>query len=91
VKGLAVLTKSAKRSIRYIESRPAMDSAFRSFHPIFYIVIPVMITMGLLVRHFWRETHPGVVAAVYVGIGAALVSSARIFLLRAKVVSSGSA
>lgn len=80
VKGLTVLSRAARRTLRYIDSRPEYDAPFRSFHPAFYALFPLMIGMGVGVMLLFRERNPGLVAAVYAGIGAALLASSRAFL-----------
>ena len=72
-KGWFVLRKSAVRTVRFIERRPERDWIWMSLHPVLYIMIPVMIGMGLALRHFWGAEYPALIVAVYVGIAAALV------------------
>lgn len=78
-KGWFVLTKSAARTAGFIFRRPERDWVWNCFHPILWAVIPLMIGMGIWLRHAFAETMPGLIVAVYVGIAAALVVGVRGF------------
>ena len=72
-KGMFVLRKSAVRTAGFIQRRPEKDWFWFCLHPILYILIPVMIGFGLLLKHYFAGSNPGIVVAVYVGIGCALI------------------
>lgn len=74
-KGLTVLRKSSRRIIARIEAQPGKASPFSAFPPILALLIPLMIGFGWSLRHFWGESHPALVLAVYTGIGAALIAA----------------
>ncbi len=74
-KGLTVLRRSSRRIMSRIEAIPGKASVFSTFPPILALFIPLMIGFGWSLRHFWGESHPAVVLAVYTGIGAALIAS----------------
>jgi hypothetical protein len=74
-KGLTVLRRSSRRILARIEAQPGKASLFSAFPPILALLIPLMIGFGWSLRHFYGESHPALVLAVYTGIGAALVAS----------------
>lgn len=74
-KGWFVLRKSSARMIRRIEASPVPRPIWEIYPVYFYPLILVMIGMGWSVRHYWGEDLPGLVAGVYLGIGAALLTS----------------
>ena len=78
-KGWFVLAKSAKRTAGFIARRPEQDWIWMSFHPVLWAVIPLMIAMGLTLKHYCAEDAPGVIVGVYVGIGAAMMVGSRGF------------
>lgn len=78
-KGLFVLRKSAKRVIARIESRVAPEPFWQIYPPYLYLLIPLMIGLGLTLRHFFGASHPSLILGVYAGIGAALLVSAMPF------------
>ncbi len=83
-KGVFVLSKSSRRVIKRIEDRPG-KAPFWSMYPIVLVIlIPVMIGMGLALRHFYGASHPGLILGVYAGIGAALLASSLPFFAAAK-------
>ena len=83
-KGIFVLRKSARRMITRIESRPGPRPFWEMYPIYFYPLIAVMIGSGILLRHYWGESHPAIIAGVYLGIGAALLSSAAPFFSAAR-------
>lgn len=76
-KGWFVLSKSVRRNMSFIDRRPEKDWIWMSLHPVLYILIPVMIGMGMTLRHFYGESNPGLVGAVYLGISLALAIGLR--------------
>jgi hypothetical protein len=78
-KGWFVLSKSAARTARFIMRRPERDWVWNSFHPVLYVLIPLMILFGWGLRHFWGAQHPALVVGVYVGIAVALLVGVRGF------------
>ena len=78
-KGIFVIAKSARRTAAYINSRPEQDWIWLSLRPILYFLVPLMIGMGWTLRHFCAESYPALVLAVYVGVGAALLTGIRGF------------
>ncbi|MCA9320784.1 MAG: hypothetical protein KDB53_08620 [Planctomycetes bacterium] len=76
-KGLFVLSKSAARTAGFIQRRPEQDWFWFCFHPILYLLIPLMILMGWGLRHYYGESHPAVVVGVYVGVGVAMLAAVR--------------
>ncbi|MEZ6195554.1 MAG: hypothetical protein R3F20_07480 [Planctomycetota bacterium] len=78
-KGKFVLAKSARRTKRFIARRPAQDWIWFSVHPVLYLLIPLMIAMGLTVKHFTQADHPEVVVALYLAIAAAMWTGSRGF------------
>lgn len=83
-KGWFVLSRSAARTARFIERRPEKDWIWMSLHPILYVMIPLMIGLGLGLRHFYGEKYPALIVAVYVGIAVALLVGLRGFHSRPK-------
>ena len=74
-KGWFVLRRSAMRMLRHIDAQPGRQS-FRNLYPrSFYPLILVMVLFGIAIRAWLGETLPAVVAGVYLGIGAALLST----------------
>ncbi len=78
-KGIFVIAKSAERTAGYIRRRPHHDWVWFSFHPVLYLVIPLMIGMGIALRVYAGPTMPWLVLGVYVGIGAAMIAGTRGF------------
>lgn len=78
-KGLFVLSRSAARTAGFIRRRPEQDWFWFSVHPILYALIPLMIGVGLTLKHFYGQSFPALVAAVYFGIGAALIAGTKGF------------
>jgi uncharacterized membrane protein YwzB len=72
-KGKFVLRKSALRSKRFIARRPERDWFWFSIHPIFFLLIPLMIWMGSLLRKNFAADYPALIVGVYLGIGMALL------------------
>lgn len=72
-KGKFVLRKSAARTAGFIGRRPEKDWFFLALHPVLYFLIPLMIGMGWLVKHYTSQDHPYVVVGLYVAIAVALV------------------
>ena len=72
-KGKFVLQKSALRSKRFIARRPERDWIWFSIHPIFFVLIPIMIGMGWTLRHYLADSAPAVIVGVYLGIAGALL------------------
>ncbi|MCB9834111.1 MAG: hypothetical protein H6807_16740 [Planctomycetes bacterium] len=73
-KGYFVISRSAERNAGYIARRPEQDWFFLCFHPVMYLLIPLMIGMGLALKAY---AQPVIVLAVYVAIGVALLTAAR--------------
>lgn len=82
LKGWFVLSRSAARTAGYISRRPERDWIWLSLHPILYLMIPLMVGLGLWLKHAYGETHPGLIVGVYYGIALALIVGTRGFRLR---------
>jgi hypothetical protein len=82
-KGKFVLAKSARRNIKRIQALPEPAAAWKAWPFYLYLVIPVMIAMGLGVKHLAKADQlPGgwaTACAVYVGIGMALFASGTVY------------
>ncbi|QPJ66665.1 MAG: hypothetical protein G3M78_15145 [Candidatus Nitrohelix vancouverensis] len=79
-KGKFVLTKTARRNKTRIQALEEPVKLHNIFTTPFYFLIVAMMGVGFLMRHY--NTYLGgyiVVAAIYCGIGAALVSSSKIY------------
>jgi len=76
VKGKFVFSKTARKNKNRIEGLDAPHKIYHAFGNKFYMLVPGMILLGVLLRHF-NEYLGGyvVVGAIYCGIGAALVVS----------------
>ncbi len=74
-KGLTVLRRSSRRVIARIEAQPGKAAVWSMWPPILLLLIPLMIAGGWALRHYYGESNPAVVLAVYTGIGAALIAS----------------
>ena len=74
-KGFFVLKKSSTRIIHRIDSGPEKAPFWQVWPPLLLLLIPLMIAMGFGLRYWIGEEYPQVILAVYVGIGAALVTS----------------
>lgn len=76
VKGKFVLSKTACKNKSRIENIPPPLKIYHLFAKPFYGLIPAMIILGMALRH-WNMYLGGyiVVAAIYLGIGAALFVS----------------
>lgn len=71
-KGLFVISRSSKRIVARIEASPGPVWIWKTWPVYFYPLVGVMITAGVLFRRAFSATAPGLVSAVYVGVGAAL-------------------
>ena len=80
VKGRFVLSKTARRNKTRIHNLEDPVSLYHIFSKPFYFLIPMMMGFGILLRSF-NEYLGGyiVVAAIYCGIGMALIVSSRIY------------
>ena len=80
VKGRFVLSKTAHRNKTRIHNLEDPVSLHHIFSKPFYFLIPMMMGFGILLRSF-NEYLGGyiVVAAIYCGIGMALIVSSRIY------------
>ncbi|MGV7221617.1 MAG: hypothetical protein ACQ9MH_08840 [Nitrospinales bacterium] len=76
IKGKFVFSKTARKNKTRIEGLDAPHKAYHAFGNKFYILVPGMILLGFLLRHY-NEYLGGyvVVGAIYCGIGAALAVS----------------
>lgn len=74
-KGIFVLRKSSKRILRRIADGPERAPVYQAYPPFLLVAIPLMIGLGLGLRHFFGAEHPALILAVYAGIGAALLAS----------------
>lgn len=76
IKGKFVLTKTARKNKSRIEGHDGPLKIYHAFAKKFYFFIPAMILLGVLLRSF-NEYLGGyiVVAAIYCGIGMALIVS----------------
>jgi len=81
-KGWFVLSKTAQKNRARIESLPHPVRAHHIFPKPFYILIAGMMLLGVLIRT-WNEYLGGyiVVAAIYCGIGMALLLGSRMYWL----------
>ena len=82
IKGKFVLSKTARKNKSRIEGLDTPLKIYHAFGKKFYMIIPGMILLGFLLR-FYNEYLGGyvVVAAVYCGIGVALMVSSRFYWL----------
>jgi len=82
VKGWFVLSKTAQKNRARIENLPHPVKAHHIFSKPFYILIAGMMLLGVLIRT-WNEYLGGyiVVAAIYCGIGMALLLGSRMYWL----------
>ena len=80
VKGKFVLSKTARRNKTRIHNLEDPVKLYNIFSKPFYFLIPMMMGLGILLRYF-NEYLGGyiVVAAIYCGIGMALIVSSRIY------------
>ena len=80
VKGRFVLSKTARRNRTRINGLEGPVRIHQIFAKPFYILIPLMMGLGILLRSF-NEYLGGyvVVAAIYCGIGIALIVSSRTY------------
>ena len=74
-KGWFVLRRSAMRVLRHIDAQPGRQRLAALYPRSFYPLLLVMVLFGVGLRAWLGETLPAVVAGVYLGIGAALLSS----------------
>ena len=81
-KGHFVIRKSAARTAKYIANRPERDWFWNAFHPVMYLIIPLMIAMGVWLRNYVGNDYPWIVVGVYVGVAAGLLASLRGFALK---------
>ncbi len=79
-KGIFVISKSTARTAAYVARRPEQDWIWLSFHPVLYVLIPVMIAAGLFVRHQYGATMPALIVGLYGSIGLALLVGVRGFM-----------
>ncbi|MZG29712.1 MAG: hypothetical protein F3741_02720 [Nitrospinae bacterium] len=80
VKGKFVLSKTARKNKARIHGLEDPVHIHQIFAKPFYILIPLMMGLGILLR-FYNEYLGGyvVVAAIYCGIGMALIISSRTY------------
>jgi hypothetical protein len=80
VKGFFVLPKTANRNKLRIQNLPSPLKIYHIFSKPFYGLIAGMILLGILLRT-WNEYLGGyiVVAAIYCGIGLALILASRVY------------
>jgi hypothetical protein len=80
VKGKFVLSKTAHKNKIRIHNLEDPVKLYNIFSKLFYFLIPMMMGLGILLRYF-NEYLGGyiVVAAIYCGIGMALIVSSRIY------------
>ena len=80
VKGKFVLSKTAHKNKNRIHNLEDPVKLYNIFSKPFYFLIPMMMGLGILLRSF-NEYLGGyiVVAAIYCGIGIALIVSSRIY------------
>ena len=88
-KGWFVLRKSSKRLITRIESMPGKQGVWTIWHPVFIVLIALMIGFGVALRKFAGPTYPSVVVLVYFGVGAALAVSSIHFFQAAGRLAAG--
>lgn len=74
-KGVFILRRTAARMVARLETLPERFWIWRIYPAYFYPFVGVMIAAGVTVRVRFGESAPGVVAALYLGIGVALLSS----------------
>lgn len=75
-KGWFVIRKSARRIRAKNAAAPEPRWIWEMYPTLLYILIPAMIGLGYLLRTTIGEDMPGLILAVYGGIGAALCVSA---------------
>ena len=80
VKGKFILSKTAHKNKIRIHNLEDPVKLYNIFSKLFYFLIPMMMGLGILLRYF-NEYLGGyiVVAAIYCGIGMALIVSSRIY------------
>ena len=78
-KGLFVISRSTERTARFIAKRPEQDWIWMSFHPVLYLLIPLMIAMGIFLRSHYGVSNPELIVGAYVAIGLALLVGVRGF------------
>jgi len=74
-KGWFVLRRAAGRIIDHIEAHRDDGGPWQLYPPRLLALIPVMIALGLGLRAGLGDTLPSLVAAVYLGVGTALMAS----------------
>ena len=74
-KGWFVLRRSAMRVLRHIDAQPGRQSLAALYPRSVYPLLLVMVLFGIAIRTWLGEMLPAVVAGVYLGVGAALLSS----------------
>lgn len=79
-KGWFVLKRAAARIIDHIERHQDAPRLWQLYPPRLLLLIPVMVALGFALRLGFGESLPSLVAAVYLGVGTALVASTRPFL-----------
>ncbi len=79
-KGKFVLAKTARKNKSRIEALDIPVKIYQAFGKNFYMLVPGMILLGFLLRYY-NEYLGGyvVVAAIYCGIGMALMVSSRFY------------
>lgn len=75
-KGWFVLRRAAGRIIAHIETQQHDGRLWNLYPPRLLVVIPLMVLLGVGLRAGFGDSLPALVAAVYLGIGAALMASA---------------
>jgi H+/Cl- antiporter ClcA len=74
LKGWLVMQRAARRNLQRIDTQPEPRGILRAFHPALLLIIPVMMGLGITMRHLAEAgtLHWGLVAAIYVAIFVAL-------------------
>ena len=85
-KGVFILRRTAARMITRLETLPEPFWIWQTYPVYFYPFLAVVITAGVAVRVRFGASAPGAVAGLYLGIGAALLSSAGVYFRAARSV-----
>lgn len=73
-KGLFIFQKTARKTLARIQEQTEDGFVLKMFRPAFWLIVPVMMGLGITLRHLAREgmIHYNLLAAIYVGVAAGL-------------------